>query len=135
MKSILNFSVEFTGLLFFLFITVNQVSAQSSQMGNEKGKPIPQNVLKTVEKSCMNCHSENGNFMAESKINLSKWKEYSTEKQAVKAQAMCQKISKGEMPPKKYRKKHPENIPTSDDIKIICEWSQSLQALQKTNLP
>jgi hypothetical protein len=133
MKKIMDFTIGFAGLLFFLFVMFNQVSAQSSQEGSKEGKPIPPNVIKTVEKSCVNCHSGHGNFMALSKVNLPKWSEYSPEKQAAKAKAMCNEISKGQMPPKRFRKKHPESVPTSDDIKMICEWAQLLQSPPKAN--
>jgi len=133
MKNFMNFRLGFIGLLIFHFLMINQVLAQSSQKGSEAARPIPPIVLKAFEKSCLNCHSANGNFMAESKVNLSKWVDYSPEKQAAKAKAMCKEISSGDMPPKKFRKKHPEDIPTSDDIKIICDWAQSLQTPQKVN--
>ena len=128
MKKKLVLSPGFVGLLLILFSIVNQLSAQSTQKKIETVNQIPPNVLKAVEKSCVNCHSSNGNFMAESKVNLSKWCDYSSEKQAAKANAMCKEISDGDMPPKRFRKKHPENIPTPEDIKIICDWAQSLQS-------
>jgi hypothetical protein len=40
---------------------------------------------------------------------------------------MCKELSKGKMPPKSFREDHPEAIPTSDEIKTICDWAQSLQ--------
>ena len=127
MKKITKSGTAFICMLFFISAMFNPVLAQTSQKSNEVGKPIPANVQKAFEKSCIKCHADHGNFMAESKVNLSKWADYSAEKQANKAKAMCKEVSEGDMPPKKFRKKNPENVPTSDDIKIICDWAQSLQ--------
>ncbi len=127
MKKITKSSIAFICMLFFISVLFNQGLAQTSQKSNDAAKPIPADVQKAFEKSCIKCHSDHGNFMAESKVNLSKWADYSAEKQASKAKAMCKEVSEGDMPPKKFRKKNPENVPTPEDIKTICDWAQSLQ--------
>jgi len=129
MKKIINVSV---GLVLFLSIlSVYPVSAQSAKQGKEAGKPIPADVTKIVEKSCGSCHSEPGNFMALPHVNFTKWDTYSPEKQAAKAKAICDEITNAQMPPKKFRKNHPDSIPTSAEIKAICDWAQSLQVVAK----
>ena len=119
------------GLFLVLIVCSNLVSAQPAQKGKEEGKPIPSEVLKITTKSCGSCHAEPGNFMALPHVNLSKWNSYSPEKQAAKSQAMCDELTKTQMPPKKFRKKHPEAIPTPAEIKMICDWAQSLQMTKK----
>lgn len=116
-------------IAIFLFSTVlnDRVSAQTG----EKSKPIPDDVLMIAKKSCVKCHAEPGKTMALSHVNLSKWDSYSAEKQAAKAADMCNMITKGKMPPKEFRKKNPDFTMTQDEIKIICDWSASIQLPKK----
>lgn len=116
-------TVAIVSILSFTAIMITQVSAQTVQTG----KPIPENVLMIAKKSCINCHAEPGNKMALSHVNLSKWDAYTIEKQADKAKAMCNMISKGKMPPKKFKTENPKFILTADEIKTICDWSASIQ--------
>jgi len=101
--------------------------AQSDQKDIVQSNPIPEEVMKIVEKACVNCHSEPGKTLALSHLNLSEWDQYSIEKQAGKAKAMCNEITKDKMPPQKFRANFPEAVLTTDEIKTICDWAQSLQ--------
>ena len=128
MKTFQNIS---TTVLIFIFLTLigaGKASAQSVQKGNTLADIIPSDVKSIVEKSCVNCHSEPGKTLALSRVNLTKWDQYSVEKQAAKAKAMCYEISKDKMPPKKFRANFPESVLSSEEIKTICDWAQSLQS-------
>lgn len=127
MKNMINISVLL--VVFLMAMYFNQVSAQDAQ--KETGKPIPSKVLKIFQKSCPSCHSEPGNLKALSHINFSKWDSCSIEKQAATAIAICNFVSKEQMQRKKLRKKPPVNAPTSHEIKMICNWAQSLQVTTK----
>jgi hypothetical protein len=105
----------------------NNVSAQTAQ----PNRPIPDEILNVASKSCVKCHSTPGNMMALSHLNLSKWDTYTTEKQAAKAKDMCDMITKGKMPPKKFKEQNPGFTLTSDEIKLICDWSTSIQVSKK----
>jgi Haem-binding domain len=127
MKKFTLISVVIASLISFTALMNNTVSAQTIQ----KPKPIPDNVLMIAKKSCTNCHVEPGKKMALSHVNLSKWDTYTAEKQAAKATAMCNMITKGKMPPKEFKKENPNFILTKDEIKIICDWSTSIQVAKK----
>lgn len=114
----------FLVLFGFYSFSVSGTTKPVLQKGNN---PIPADVLKIAEKACVNCHTAPGNKMALLHVNLSKWDKYSTETQAKKAEAMCNMVTKEKMPPKNFKKEHPEAIPTVDDVKIICNWAQSLK--------
>ena len=131
MKKILNITVVFIGLLSFIAINGNGVLAQSVQKSIEIGKLIPSAVFKITEKSCKNCHYEPGKLLALAKLNLSKWDNYPPERQAAKAKAIYNEVWKNDMPPKKFRKKNPDAIPTPEDVKTILEWAKSLQPAKK----
>lgn len=127
MKKLLLFVAAIAGVLSFTAIISSPVSAQSAQ----NKKPIPDDVLMIAKKSCINCHAEPGQKLALSYVNLSKWDNYTTEKQAAKSAAMCKMITKGKMPPKEFKKKNPGFVLTKNEIKTICDWSASLQVAKK----
>jgi hypothetical protein len=131
MKKLNSIAVAATIILFFTAMIVHPAAVQSSNKGGSGGNPIPERVTKIIEKSCVNCHSEPGNPMAMMHLDLSNWDKYSAEKQAAKAKDMCKMVSKDKMPPKKFKEGHPDGVPTSDELKTICDWAQSLQTDKK----
>jgi Haem-binding domain len=127
MKKLTPITTVFAIIISFTALLNNPISAQTVQ----KTKPIPDNVLMIAKKSCVKCHAEPGKTMALSHVNLSKWDSYTAEKQVSKAAAMCNMITKGKMPPKEFKKENPEFVLTQDEIKIICDWSASIQVTKK----
>jgi hypothetical protein len=95
------------------------------------GTKIPDRILKIADKSCVKCHTEPGNGMALAHLNLSSWDKYSAEKQGAKAKAMCNMVSKDKMPPKSFREKHPEGVPSTEEIKTICDWAGTIEVSKK----
>ncbi len=128
MKKLLSIAFAAVSVLFFTTLIISPVSAQK---GNGGGKPIPDDVMKIAEKSCVKCHTLPGNGMALAHVNLSNWDKYSPEKQATKAKAMCNMVTKDRMPPKRFRKNNPDGVPTNAEIKTIYKWAQSLQSTEK----
>jgi len=131
MKTIMKLSAATIGILLFTMVLNSRVSAQTVQQDKPESKPIPAEVQKITDRCCSPCHAEPGNGMALSRVNFSKWTDYSPTKQAMKAKAICGDASEGKMPPKKYQKNHPENVPTADEIKIICDWVTTYQEAVK----
>jgi len=123
--------VAVTSVLFITALIINPVNIQSAPKGGSDGKSIPANVMKIADKSCVKCHTEPGDFMALSHLNLSIWEKYSPEKQAAKAKAMCTMVTKDKMPPKGFRAKNPDAVPTEANLKTICDWAQSIQITKK----
>ncbi len=117
----------FTGIIILSTSFTNPGAMQNTALTGKESKAIPDNVLRILNKSCFDCHSEPGNGMAQMHVNLSNWDKYSSKKQVAKAKAMCGMVSKGKMPTKNYRKNHPENVPTDDEIRILCNWAKSLK--------
>lgn len=128
MKKFISIAVSVTSALFITTLIINPVTAQKSGGGN---KPIPDGIMKIADKSCVHCHTVPGNSMALSHVNLSKWDKYSPKKQAAKAKAMCNMVTKDMMPPKKFRESHPDSVPDKDEVKTICDWAQSLKVTKK----
>ena len=93
--------------------------------GNE-GTALPDSIMKIVKVSCMDCHSDYGSMMAKSKLNFSAWESYKVDKQCDKANAACKILTKGSMPPKGFRAKNPNAVPTQAQINTICNWAKAL---------
>ena len=127
MKKFTLILVAIASVISFTAFMNNPGSVQAVQ----KNKSIPDDVLMIAKKSCINCHAEPGKTMALSHVNLSKWNTYTAEKQATKATAMCNMITKGKMPPKEFKEKNPDFVLTKDEIKTICDWSASIQVTKK----
>lgn len=131
MKKIISIVSVIAGVLFMASLILYTSPVKSSPKSSTEGKPIPENIMKIAEKSCVKCHTEPGNPMAISHINLSNWNKYSLEKQAEKASKMCTMVTKEKMPPKKFREENPKDVPTAEELKALCDWAASLQPATK----
>jgi hypothetical protein len=128
MKKIALFSLIMTVVALVVVLLINpQTVLGSGKPAAEPGTALPDSVLKFVQKACMDCHADDGNFMAKGKVNFSTWASYDSEKQAKKANAMCKELTKSAMPPKKWRANNPKDVPTQAEVDMVCRWAKSLQ--------
>lgn len=100
----------------------------SGQTGKEKLSPIPEEVNKIFQTSCMPCHGSKGGRLPGAKLNFSRWEGYTPAKQKEKASKICSQVSNGTMPPRSIRESKPELIPTKEQVDLICKWSESLKS-------
>jgi hypothetical protein len=105
---------------------MNPLKAQTTQTATDSLKTIPADVMTIFKKSCFDCHTEPGRIMPLEHLNFTKWADYTAEKQAEKANAICNEITKAKMPPKKFVEKNPDAVPTQDELKIICDWAKRM---------
>lgn len=116
-------------LLVAAVLAISPIKA-SSHKTLTRTSTMPDSVAKILSNSCIKCHNTGGNVMAMSKWDFSKWNTYPAEKQAKKASAICEAITKGKMPPNSVRKATPEKIPTAAQIALICKWANSLSVMK-----
>jgi cytochrome c5 len=123
-------SFYLNSMLWLMALTAMLVNTRivSGQTGEEKPNPIPENIIKIFQTSCMQCHGSNGKMLALAKLNFSKWAEYGGAKEAGKATMICSVITNGSMPPKSVSKSNPELIPSDEQIDLICKWAESLKS-------
>lgn len=121
------------GLLLVLAVAARVVIAPgySITKGQTVQTAIPDDVSAIFQKSCYSCHAEGGSKIAMSKVNFTGWDQYSPEKQAKKAAAVCKMIAKDKMPPKKFVKSNPDKVLNAEEKKVVCTWAQSLQPEKK----
>lgn len=126
MKKTLAFlGISFTVILF-IALAFRPANASVSSIYNPDNPALPDSVMKIVQKACMDCHGADGNGMAKSHVNFSAWTSYDAKKQAGKAEDIFKEVSKGKMPPGKWRKNNPDNIPTQADIDLLKNWANAL---------
>jgi hypothetical protein len=87
---------------------------------------IPDSVMNIFNNSCISCHGKDGKGIAMSQVNFSTWDTYSAEKQNKKANAICNVLTNGSMPPASVRKNDPGRVPTAEQKEIICNWAGTL---------
>jgi mono/diheme cytochrome c family protein len=121
---------RFNGLLWQMVIIIMLANVQitSGQIVKEQTSPIPENINKIFQASCISCHGSNGKMLPMMKLNFSKWAEYGAAKEAEKASSICSVLTEELMPPKSIRKSNPELIPTKEQIALICKWAESLKS-------
>ena len=112
-----------TVILAFVLLFVN--SAAKGQDNKKLVASFPDDVNKIVTASCTPCHTDKGGTMSKSKLNFTGWEKYTPEKQKEKAKKMYAELNKGKMPPKAAREKHPELIPTAEQVDVIKKWSET----------
>src|SRR5262245_12418425 len=96
-----------------------------------------------IDRSCRDCHSHETRWPwysnvaptswfvadhvnhARRHLNLSDWAAYSPEDARHNLEEMCQQVRKGEMPLPSYLWIHRTARPSSEDVKTLCDWTQS----------
>jgi len=122
-KTIISASV-----ILLIVCIASPMKAQDIQKEAEKSKPVPAAVTAVLEKSCIGCHSDDGNTLAKMKFNFTKWDEYSPDEQASTGQDILKMVTKGKMPPKKFLENNPDGKLSEEEKSIICNWTISLNA-------
>ena len=112
-----------------------------------EGAHIDPATLGIIQRSCQNCHSERtewpwysrvapGSWLLErdvsqarSRINLSRWNEYSPEQQVSILSEIGVAARTGVMPPSRYTLLHPDARLSSEERQAIYSWSRAERRL------
>ncbi len=103
----------------------------TAQGKHERQHPIPENIDKIFQVSCMPCHGIKGGRFPRARLNFARWAEYGASKETEKALLICSAIRKGVMPPKSVRESKPELVPAKEQMEMICQWAQTLKEGKK----
>jgi hypothetical protein len=97
----------------------------ASPFPSEPQPDFPKKVTGILTKSCYHCHTTGSNAKkALDAYDFYKWEEYKLTKKISLLTKICEVVEKGDMPPGKYLKQHPENALSESDIKTICNWTK-----------
>ena len=89
---------------------------------------MPAELNTIFSHSCMKCHGTGGGSFALSRIDFSKWDQYTAVVQAKKAKTITAVVTNGSMPPKSFVNANPGAALSKDQIEMIRKWSEALAA-------
>lgn len=114
-----------------IIVFLANICIASGQIEKKQKFPIPENINKIFQTSCMPCHGDYGGRLPKSRLYFSRWAGYDTAKEVEKASLICSSIRKGKMPPKSVRDSKPELIPTKEQADLICNWAELLKSVKR----
>jgi len=87
---------------------------------------MPENIKAIVDNSCYGCHNtESRNEKGKEKFKFDVLDDLSKAKQVAALEAVIEVMKEDAMPPKKFKEKYPDNVPSKDDSKKLIEWADS----------
>jgi mono/diheme cytochrome c family protein len=111
-----------------IIVFLANICIASGKVGKKQSFPIPENINKIFQTSCMPCHGDNGGRLPKSRLYFSRWAGYGAAKEVEKASLICSTIRKGTMPPKSVRKSKPGLVPTKEQVDLICKWAETIKS-------
>lgn len=145
------------GILFLvlLFAVIQIIHPKTVNPPVESAKAITSalavdpNVSTLFERSCHDCHSNNTVWPWYSQVapvswlvvsdvnrgrramNLSEWNTVDGTKQRSLLTHICGEVKDGEMPPQAYKVVHRNAGVSTDDVNMLCAWTNSTVELQR----
>ena len=131
----------------FLLVVIQLVPVNRTNPSTEPSRsiyaalPVPQDVRAVFERSCRNCHSNETAWpwysyvapvswvvardvhQGRKKMNLSEWGTYSAQKKEDGLEEICEQVTNGEMPDRKYAIFHREARISAEEREAICQWT------------
>jgi cytochrome c len=107
------------------------------------GTAVPADVLHVLETKCADCHSENTNWPAYSRLapvswliehdvregrehlNMSQWQRYTSEARIDLLSRIASEARSGQMPLRQYWMLHPQARLSSEEQQLIYDWAKS----------
>lgn len=104
-------------------------------------QPVPPEVKAVFERSCRNCHSNDTVWpwysyvapvswmvardvhQARKKMNLSAWGSYPPQRKEDRLEEICEQVTNGEMPNRKYAIFHRSARITPQEREAVCQWT------------
>jgi hypothetical protein len=105
-------------------------------------QPVPPAALAALERSCKNCHSNETAWPwysyvapiswmiagdvhhARQAMNFSEWGSYSSKKKEEKLEEICEQLTNGDMPERKYLIFHRTARISPQEREAVCQWTE-----------
>ena len=109
----------------------------------QRTSTIPFGVSAVFARSCDDCHSNKTNWRwytyvapvswltvghvnkGRAELNFSEWGHYRTRMKETRLKAICAQCQSGTMPLASYALVHPEVNLSAEEVKMICEWTET----------
>ncbi len=109
-----------TGLVFINSLSVFAINVPAAI-------EIPDNVQQIINKSCYDCHnSASSNKKAKKKFDFDKLNFLKKQQAIAEWDKVADVVIAGEMPTKKFNKKHPDKRLTMTDKQVLTDWIKTL---------
>jgi hypothetical protein len=143
-KTILRAGVAAVGLLGLTSTLVHPFGRIKGQRSNEQllaGAETTPELSRILVRSCQNCHSEhtiwpwysylpplswlieNDVSRARNHMNLSRWRDYTTDRQVEILSRLGAEVRNHQMPPTRYVSLHPEARLADSEVRQLYEWA------------
>lgn len=111
--------------LAMLLVQSTMLSAAPDPPSSSSFEDFPKKVKEILTHTCYDCHTTGSKAeKAQSAMDFNKWEEYKLTKKISLLTKICEIVEKGDMPPEKHLKLHPEKALSESDIKTICNWTK-----------
>lgn len=109
-----------------LVIFLSSFSLNTANIEGDDTFVIPDNINKTLQKSCYGCHnSESKNMKGKMKLKLDEFPTMKKSKLISKLSKISKTLGKDKMPPKKFLSHYPEKALSSDEKAALMDWAKS----------
>jgi hypothetical protein len=123
-------------------LAVQLVPAQRVNPPSRGAVSAPPEVEATLKRACYDCHSNETVWPwyshvapvswlvahdvhhARKKMNFSEWGGYSAQRREDRLEEICEQVTNGEMPDRKYAIFHREARVTPQERDAICQWTE-----------
>ena len=120
-----------------------------SSQAIESRLQVKPEVVAILDRSCNDCHSNKTRWPWYSNVapvswfvidhvndgrrhlNFSEWQRYNPREVDGLLQGICGEVKAGAMPLTSYTPLHPGSKLSQEDVKILCDWTTTEQALQR----
>jgi Haem-binding domain len=117
----------------------------------ERSASVPANVKAIVDRSCKDCHSNETRWPGygyvapmswllvrdveegRDHLNFSEWGTLDADAQRDSLIEICRRVRRGEMPLKRYAWLHASARLTTDDVKVLCDWTADMRRSLRLN--
>ena len=118
-------------LTVLVFINCSTASANKVPAAIE----IPDGVQRIIDKSCYVCHNTTSkDKKAKKKFDFDKLNYLKKQRALVQWDKVAEMVIEGEMPPKKFNKKHPDKQLSRNEKQILIDWIRGLTEVTEISL-
>src|SRR5262249_17951123 len=131
------------GLASFLIHPFGPVKAKASMDAPVFGAWVDPAVVRILERSCVNCHSERTEWpwysyvapmswliendvqRARDHMNFSRWGQYDSEKRQEVFARLAAEVRSRQMPPARYTRLHPSARLSDEEMNVLYQWART----------
>lgn len=142
--------VRFVVILLFIGVVIIQFFRPQKNESNDTSEHIftietvPGNIKTILANACLDCHSNNTNYLwyhklapvswvvnkhvkqGKEELNFSEWKQLDVFSKITLLEEACQESKRKTMPLKSYTYLHPKAKLSEKELKLLCEWTTKL---------